>query len=50
MSKQFWKFCIVLAIPSVFYNLSDLLLGVGDKLMLQQMLGEAQVGQYSLAL
>ena len=50
VSKQFWKFCIVLAIPSVFYNLSDLLLGVGDKLMLQQMLGEAQVGQYSLAL
>ena len=50
VNKQFWKFCVVLAIPSVFYNLSDLLLGVGDKLMLQQMLGEAQVGQYGLAL
>ena len=50
VNRQFWKFCVVLAIPSVFYNLSDLLLGVGDKLMLQQMLGEAQVGQYGLAL
>lgn len=49
-SRHFWKFCVVLAIPSVFYNLSDLVLGQIDKVMLQQMLGEAELGRYSLAL
>ena len=48
--KDYWKFCIALAIPSVFYNLSDLILGQSDKVMLQQMLGEAQLGIYSAAL
>lgn len=48
--RDFWKFCIVLAIPSVFYNLSDLLLGQSDRVMLQQMVGDSAVGQYSLAL
>jgi len=48
--KSYWKFCIALAIPSVFYNLSDLILGQSDKVMLQQMLGEAQLGRYSAAL
>lgn len=47
---DYWKFCIALAIPSVFYNLSDLILGQSDKVMLQHMLSEAQVGQYSAAL
>ena len=48
--KDYWKFCIALAIPAVFYNLSDLILGQSDKVMLQQMLGEAQLGRYSAAL
>lgn len=47
--KDYWKFCFYLAIPSVFYNLSDLVLGQSDQVMLQQMLGESQVGCYSLA-
>ena len=50
VDKSYWKFCIALAIPSVFYNLSDLILGQSDKVMLQQMLGEAQLGRYSAAL
>lgn len=49
-NRQFWKFCLALAIPSVFYNLSDLILGQSDRVMLQHMLNEARVGQYSLAL
>lgn len=49
-NKQYWKFCILLAIPAVFYNLSDLILGQSDRVMLQKMLSEAMVGQYSLAL
>lgn len=48
--KDYWKFCIALAIPAVFYNLSDLILGQSDKVMLQQMLGENQLGIYSAAL
>lgn len=49
-NREYWKFCIVLAIPSVFYNLSDLILGQSDRVMLDKMLTTAAVGQYSLAL
>ncbi len=48
-SREYWKFCLVLAIPAVFHNLSDLILGQSDQVMLQQMLGDAAVGQYGLA-
>lgn len=49
-SKEYWKFCLALAVPTVFYNLSDLILGQSDQVMLQHMVSEAAVGQYSLAL
>lgn len=48
--RDYWKFCLYLALPSVFYNLSDLILGQSDRVMLQQMLSASAVGQYSLAL
>ncbi len=48
--RDYWKFCIALAIPSVFYNLSDLILGQSDQVMLQQMLSEAHLGRYAAAL
>ena len=48
--KEYWKFCIVLAIPTVFYNLSDLILGQSDKVMVQQILGTTSAGLYSAAL
>ena len=48
--REYWKFCIALAIPSVFYSVSDLILGHSDKVMLQQMLDEAALGQYAAAL
>ncbi len=47
--KEYWKFCVALAIPAVFHNLSDLILGQSDQVMLQQMLGDAVVGHYALA-
>ncbi|MEF2836999.1 MAG: oligosaccharide flippase family protein [Oscillospiraceae bacterium] len=47
--KEYWKFCAALAIPAVFHNLSDLVLGQSDQVMLQQMLGDATVGHYALA-
>ena len=49
-NKEYWKFCLYLALPTVFYNLSDLILGQSDRVMLQQMMTTAMVGQYSLAL
>lgn len=47
--KEYWKFCVALAIPAVFHNLSDLILGQSDQVMLQQMMGDATVGHYALA-
>ncbi len=47
--KEYWKFCVALAIPAVFHNLSDLVLGQSDQVMLQQMMGDAVVGHYALA-
>ena len=49
-NKRYWKFSLYLALPAVFYNLSDLILGQSDRVMLQQMMTNAMVGQYSLAL
>ena len=49
-NREFWKFCVPLAVPFVFYNLSDLILGQSDRVMLQNMLNASDVGQYSLAL
>lgn len=49
-NREYWKFCFVLAVPSVFHNLSDLILGQSDRLMLQHMISQAAVGQYSHAL
>lgn len=50
IDKGYWKFCIALAIPSVFHNLSDLILGQSDKVMLQQLLNEHTLGIYGAAL
>lgn len=48
-NRKYWKFCIAIAIPAVFHNLSSLILGQCDQIMLQQMLGEAQLGRYAAA-
>ena len=46
---RYWKFCIPLAIPYVFYNLADLLLGHSDVLMLRLLSGDTVSGIYSMA-
>lgn len=48
-NREYWRFCLTLSLPLVFYNLSDLVLGQSDRVMLQRMLSEAAVGQYSMA-
>ena len=46
---EYWKFCAVLAVPAVFHNLSDLVLGQSDQVMLQQMVNNSAVGIYAYA-
>ena len=48
-NREYWKFCIVLAIPAVFHNLSDLILGQSDQVMLQHLIDSATVGYYGYA-
>lgn len=48
-NRTYWKLALMLALPVVFYSLSDILLGHCDRVMLQQMMSESMVGQYSLA-
>ena len=47
--REYWKFCVVLAIPAVFHNLSDLILGQSDQVMLQHMIDTSAVGCYGYA-
>lgn len=47
--REYWKFCTVLAIPAVFHNLSDLILGQSDQVMLQHMVDTSAVGCYAYA-
>ena len=45
-NREYWRFCIPLAIPYVFYNLADLLLGHSDVVMLRTLLDENVSGIY----
>lgn len=48
-NREYWNLALTLTLPVVFYSLSDLLLGQCDRVMLQNMMNEAMVGQYSMA-
>ena len=48
-NREYWHLALTLAIPVVFHSLSDIILGHCDRVMLQQMMTESMVGQYSLA-
>ena len=48
-NKEYWTLALTLALPVVFYSLSDLALGQCDRVMLQQMMNASMVGQYSMA-
>ena len=48
-NRDYWKFCLPLCLPLVFYNLSDLILSQSDQVMLQQLLDNSSVGMYGLA-
>ena len=46
---DYWKFCLTLALPMVFYSLSDMILAQSDQIMLQTMMDSSNVGLYGLA-
>ncbi|MBM6860990.1 oligosaccharide flippase family protein, partial [Clostridium saudiense] len=46
VSLDHWKFCLPIALPLIFHNLSHLILNQADKLMLQKVTTEAVVGIY----
>lgn len=48
-NKAYWKFCLALSIPSMCYNLSELVLGHSDLQMLRYMVDESSGGIYNLA-
>ena len=47
--RDYWKFCITLALPMVFYSISDMILAQSDQIMLQTMMDSTNVGLYGLA-
>ncbi len=49
-NREYWKFCLPLSLPLVFYTLSDLILGQSDRVMIQHMMSDSAAGQYSYAL
>lgn len=48
-NKQYWKFTLPVALPTVFHSLSNIVLLQSDKVMLQGLLGNSATGIYSLA-
>ena len=48
-NRTYWKFCLSLSVPLMFYNLSGLLLGYCDQLMVRGFLGNSQAGIYGFA-
>lgn len=48
-NKKYWTFCIPLALPIIFHNLSGLILSQSDRVMLQYSSTFSFVGIYSLA-
>lgn len=45
---KYWRFCLPIALPLIFHNLSHLILNQADILMLQEFTNESIVGIYSV--
>ena len=47
--KEYWKFTLPIALPTVFHVLSHILLNQSDRVMLQSMVSNSAAGIYALA-
>lgn len=46
--KQYWKFCLPLCLPLIFHNLSQIILGQSNRILLQHIINDdSMVGVYS---
>jgi O-antigen/teichoic acid export membrane protein len=48
INLRYWKFCLPIALPLIFHNLSHLLLNQADILMLEKFTNESTVGIYGV--
>lgn len=48
-NKNYWKFALPIAVPTIFHLLANILLNQSDKLMLQNLMGNSEAGVYALA-
>lgn len=49
ISLKYWKYCLTLALPIILHQLSSLVLGQSDRVMLQSIAGNYEAGIYSFA-
>lgn len=49
ISLRYWKYCLPLALPIILHQLSGLVLGQSDRVMLQNLSGNFEAGIYSFA-
>ncbi len=47
--KDYWRYALVISIPLIFHSLSNVLLSQFDRLMINQYIGRAEAGIYTLA-
>lgn len=48
-NKEYWKFTLPIALPTVFHSLANIVLHQSDKVMLQSMVSNSAVGIYALS-
>lgn len=48
INTDYWKYALIISIPSIFHTLSDLLLMQCDRLMLTEMAGAQETAEYSI--
>ena len=49
INKEYWRFTIPIAIPTIFHLLANIVLNQSDKVMLQSMVNNSAAGIYALA-
>lgn len=48
-NKEYWKFCLPIALPLILHSLSGTILNHSDRIVMQMLLNSTEVGIYSLA-
>ena len=46
---QYWKYCLLLTIPTIFHGAASIIIAQSDRIMLQRIVGESYAGIYSIS-